>query len=99
MDMLILGWYVLATTGSVESLVAFGAIIWIGSILSPFLGMAGDRIGLRQLFLITRGIYAILAAALTVLTFTGALRPWHVFVIMGIAGLLRPSDQGIRNLL
>jgi predicted MFS family arabinose efflux permease len=98
-DMLILGWYVLATTGSVEQLVAFGAIIWVGSAFSPFLGMTGDRIGLRALLCITRAIYALLAAILTVLTFTEALRPWHVFVVMGIAGLIRPSDQAIRNLL
>ena len=97
--MLILGWYVLTTTGSVEQLVAFGAIIWIGSILSPFLGMAGDRIGLRALLCITRGIYAVFAATITVLTLSGALEPWHVFAIMGVAGLLRPSDQAIRNLL
>ena len=97
--MLILGWYVLATTGSVEQLVAFGAIIWMGSILSPFLGMAADRIGLRELLCITRGLYALCAATLTVLTLSGALKPWHVFVIMGFAGLLRPSDQGLRNLL
>jgi len=97
--MLILGWYILATTGSVEQLVAFGAIIWIGALFSPFLGMAGDRIGLRALLCITRAIYALLAATLTVLTLTEALRPWHVFAIMGVAGLIRPSDQAIRNLL
>ena len=98
-DMLILGWYILATTGSVEQLVAFGAIIWIGSLFSPFLGMAGDRIGLRALLCITRSIYAVLALTLMILTLTEALRPWHVFVVMGLAGLLRPSDQAIRNLL
>lgn len=97
--MLILGWYILATTGSVEQLVAFGAIIWVGSAFSPFLGMAGDRIGLRALLCITRALYAVLACTLTILTLSEALRPWHVFVIMGIAGLIRPSDQAIRNLL
>ena len=98
-DMLILGWYILATTGSVEQLVAFGAIIWVGSVFSPFLGMTGDRIGLRALLCITRAIYAVLAGTLTVLTLSETLRPWHVFVVMGIAGLIRPSDQAIRNLL
>ena len=97
--MLILGWYILATTGSVEQLVAFGAIIWVGSLFSPFLGMAGDRIGLRALLCITRSVYALLALTLMILTLTEAVRPWHVFAIMGIAGLLRPSDQAIRNLL
>jgi len=99
MEALILGWYVLTATGSVEWLVAFGALMWAGAVLAPFLGMAGDRIGLRTLLCLTRGGYALLAAILTLLILTGRLEPWHVFVVYGIAGLMRPSDQAIRNVL
>jgi len=99
MEALILGWYILTATGSVEWLVAFGALQWAGAVFAPFLGMAGDRIGLRRLLCTTRGGYALLAAILTVLILTGLLEPWHVFVIYGIAGLARPSDQAIRNVL
>ncbi len=99
MEALILGWYILTATGSVEQLVVFGALAWLGSLFSPFFGIAGDRIGLRALLCITRGTYALLAAALTVLTFSGALAPWHVFVISALAGLLRPSDMAMRNVL
>jgi hypothetical protein len=88
MEALILGWYILATTGSVQQLVAVAA-----------LALLGDRIGHRSLLLITRGAYAGFAALLTVLTLAGVLVPWHVFVIAALAGLMRPSDMMIRNVL
>ena len=99
MEALILGWYILTTTGSVEWLVAFGALMWVGAMLAPFLGIAGDRIGQRTLMCLTRGGYALLAAILTLLIVAKALEPWHVFVVYGIAGIVRPSDQAIRNVL
>src|SRR3954469_1016537 len=67
MEALILGWYVLAATGSVQQLVVFGALAWIGSLLSPFFGLAGDRLSFRTLLCATRGTYALLAATITVL--------------------------------
>ncbi len=99
MEALILGWYILTATGSVTWLVAFGALMWSGSVFAPFLGIVGDRIGLRALLCLTRGGYALLAAILTTLILADALQPWHVFVIYGIAGLVRPSDQALRNVL
>lgn len=99
MEALILGWFVLSTTGSVEQLVLVAALAWLGSLFSPFFGVAGDRIGLRTLLCITRGAYAVLAAGLATLTLTGALEPWHVFAIAAVAGLMRPSDMAMRNVL
>jgi hypothetical protein len=99
MEALILGWYVLTVTGSVQQLVVFGALAWLGSLFSPFFGVAGDRIGVRTLFCITRGAYALLAALLAVLTLSGLLVPWHVLAIAAIAGLMRPSDMVMRHVL
>src|SRR3954463_439341 len=99
MEALILGWYILTATGSVEWLVAFGALMWFGALLAPFLGMAGDRVGRRRLLCLTRGGYALLAAILTFLIVAEALEPWHVFAVYGVAGLARPSDQALRNVL
>src|SRR4051812_10508880 len=99
MEVLILGWYILTATGSVEQLVLFGALGWIGALFSPFFGMAGDRFGFRVLLCATRAIYALLALVLTVLIWTGALVPWHVIVIAAISGLVRPSDQVMRTIL
>ena len=99
MEALILGWFVLVTTGSVEKLVLVAALAWLGSLFSPFFGVAGDRIGLRALLCITRGAYALLAAVLAALTLAGRLETWHVFVIAALAGLMRPSDMAMRNVL
>jgi hypothetical protein len=99
MEALILGWYILSTTGSVQQLVAMAALAWLGSLFSPFFGIVGDRLGHRTLLCITRGAYAAFAAALTVLTLSKTLEPWHVFVIAALTGLLRPSDMMMRNVL
>ncbi len=99
MEALILGWYVLTATGSVQQLVIFGALAWLGSVFSPFFGIAGDRIGLRTLLCATRGAYALQAAVLMVLILTDTLAPWHVFAIAALAGLMRPSDVAMRMVL
>jgi len=100
MELLILGWYVLVATGSVQHLVAFGALAWMGTLFSPFfLGPLGDRIGIRALICATRGLYAVLALIMTALTLSDALAPWHVFTVAAIAGLVKPSDMGMRYVL
>jgi hypothetical protein len=99
MEALILGWYVLATTGSVQLLVVVGALAWLGSLFSPFFGIVGDRIGVRRLLCVTRGGYALLAALLAWLTLSGRLEPWHVLAVAGMAGLMKPSDMAMRHVL
>src|SRR5262245_12109312 len=99
MEALILGWYVLSTTGSVQQLVALAAVAWLGSLFSPFFGLAGDRLGHRTVLFVTRGIYALLAALVAGLILADALQPWHVFAVSTIAGLMRPSDLVMRSVL
>src|SRR5882672_5189170 len=99
MEALILGWYVLSATGSVQQLATLAALAWLGSLFSPFFGLAGDRIGHRAVLCITRSVYALLSAVMTALTLTGSLEPWHVFAIAAIAVLLRPSDMVMRSVL
>jgi MFS family permease len=99
MENLILGWYILAETGSVLLLTLFGSLQYFGTLIAPMFGMAGDRIGHRIVLCSMRAIYTILALAVMALAFTGALRPLHVFIIAVIAGLIRPSDLAMRSAL
>ena len=62
METLILGWYVLVETGSVTMLTLFGALQFVGTLLSPLIGMLGDRLGHRNVLCCMRAIYALLAA-------------------------------------
>ena len=96
MEVLILGWYVLVESDSVLLLVVFGALQYVGSIVSPLFGVAGDRIGYRRLFLITRSIYACLAILLGVVAALGVMNPLIVLVVAGISGMIKPSDIMMR---
>ena len=75
MENLILGWYVLVETGSVLLLTIFGSLQYVGTLIAPLLGMAGDRVGHRLVLCMMRACYATLATLLMVLAFTDVLRP------------------------
>ena len=99
METLILGWYVLVQTGSVLLLTAFGALQFIGTLASPLLGTLGDRLGLRRVLASMRFAYAALSGVILLLAASGQLSPWAVMAVAGVAGLLRPSDIGMRTAL
>jgi MFS family permease len=99
METLILGWYVLVETGSVLLLTLFAALTYVGTLIAPMFGVAGDRIGHRNLLAAMRATYVALAATLMILAFTGTLSPVYVFVVAAMMGLVRPSDLGVRGAL
>ena len=99
MEMLILGWYVLVTTGSVLWLTAIGAMNYGGTLLAPAFGLVGDRIGHRNLLCLMRATYAALAGTLLFLFATDQATIVAVFIIAGLLGLVRPSDIGVRSAL
>jgi predicted MFS family arabinose efflux permease len=99
MEGVILGWFVLVSTGSVLALAVFGSLQFLGTLVSPLFGMAGDRIGNRNLLCLMRATYLAIAAALAVLFLSGHAVPWAVFVLATVVGLVRPSDITLRNIL
>jgi hypothetical protein len=99
MENLVLGWYILVETGSVLALTLFWALLYLGTLLAPVFGMIGDRFGHRAVLCGMRAAYAILGASVAALALAGELRPAYVFVIAALSGLIRPSDQGMRNAL
>jgi predicted MFS family arabinose efflux permease len=99
MEVLILGWYILTETGSVLLLTIFSSLQYSGTLIAPMFGMAGDRFGHRNVLCAMRLCYAVLAASLMVLAFTGAMRPLYVMLIASVNGLIRPSDLAMRQAL
>jgi len=99
MEGVILGWFVLVSTGSVLALAVFGSLQFLGTLISPLFGMAGDRIGNRNLLCLMRASYAVMAGLLMLLFLTGQAAPAPVFVLATLMGLVRPSDITLRNLL
>src|SRR5581483_5019754 len=97
METLILGWYVLVETNSVVMLTVFGALLYVGTLIAPLLGVMSDRIGHRNLLSGMRVAYAAVAGTLTVLAFAGWLSPLLVCCLAALTGLVRPSDMGLRG--
>jgi hypothetical protein len=99
MENLVLGWYILVETGSVLALTLFWALLYLGTLLAPIFGLLGDRFSHRAVLCGMRAAYAVLGSVVAVLALTGSLRPAYVMIIAGVSGLIRPSDQGMRNAL
>ena len=99
METLILGWFILVATGSPLMLSVFAALNFGGTLLSPFFGVLADRVDRRNFLICLRLVYTMLALLIMILGFGGEIQPWHVFVIAGLAGLVRPSDLVARNTL
>lgn len=99
MEGVILGWFVLVSTGSVLALAVFASLQFLGTLISPLFGMAGDRIGNRNLICLMRSTYIVAAAILAALFLTDHATPVAVFVVGTVMGLVRPSDITLRNLL
>jgi Na+/melibiose symporter-like transporter len=99
MEGVILGWFVLVSTGSVTALAVFGSLQFLGTLVSPFFGMAGDRIGNRNVLCLMRITYAGVAFCLMLLFLSRLATPVPVFLLAAVMGLVRPSDITLRNLL
>ena len=99
METLILGWYVLVETGSVVLLTLFGSLMYVGTLVSPVVGMLGDRLGLGRVLGALRLSYTAFACVILVAAFTGQLHPTLVLLMAGLAGVVRPSDIGMRSAL
>ncbi len=99
MEGIILSWYVIVETGSVLLLTLYGALQYVGTLLSPLFGVLGDRIGHRNLLCIMRAGYCAFATTTMTLALTGVIRPGFVIVVAGCMGLVRSSDLVMRNAL
>ncbi len=99
MEILILGWYILVQTGSVLLLTVYGALLYLGTLVAPVFGLAGDRFGHRNVLCSMRAIYTCLATLLSVLSLRHDVSPLIVFCIAAVSGLIRPSDLAMRNAL
>lgn len=99
MENVLLGWYIVVQTRSVLLVTLFGSMQFLGTLIAPFFGLAGDRLGQRRVVCLIRSCFVVLSSAGALMTLTDSLTPTLVLAMAGLGGLVRPSDTGIRNVL
>ncbi len=98
MQRLAQAWLVLNLTNSPFAL---GTVITLQflplSILSLFGGVLADRIPKRRLLITTQSVAAVQALIIAVLTSTGLIQLWHVYVLALMLGLTNAFDNPARQ--
>ncbi len=63
----------------------------------PWTGLAADYFDQRKLMLVTQALMGLLALALGVLTITGVVQLWHVYVFAFLFGTVAAFDAPVRQ--
>ena len=91
-------WLVYRLTGST---VLLGLISFSGQIpvflLAPIGGAIADKYNRQRILQITQATAMILATLLTILTLTGMIEVWHIFVLSALLGLTNAFDIPTRQ--
>ncbi len=66
-------------------------------LLLPLTGMAADRLDRRKLLLVTQGTMGLLALGLAILTITGLVQLWHVYLFAFLLGCASAFDAPARQ--
>jgi len=66
-------------------------------LLLPWSGLAADRFNQRKLLMLTQASMGVLAAALGILTISGHVRLWHVYVFAFVFGAAAALDAPVRQ--
>jgi MFS family permease len=95
-----LAWLVYRTTGSVFLL---GVVNFANQgpilVVAPLAGLMADRFDRRRLLIITQTLAALQAAALAMLTLSGAIQPWHIVTLAVFYGITMGFDAPVRHSL
>ena len=66
-------------------------------LLLPWSGLAADRFNQRKLLMLTQASMGVLAAALGILTISGYVQLWHVYVFAFVFGAAAALDAPVRQ--
>jgi MFS family permease len=91
-------WLVLQLTGSATAL---GLVIALQTLptllLGPYGGVVADRVDKRRLMICLQSMMGVLALVLGLLTITGTVRLWHVYLLAFLLGLNNSFENPARQ--
>ena len=99
MEFLVLVWFVATRTDSAFLVTVYGALRFTGTLFAPFYGIIVDRYDRLTLLRISRIIFTVIALIIAALSFLSLIQIWHIFVLTGVAGMVRAFDNVTRQTL
>ena len=91
-------WLVLELTGSPTWVgITFAVQTLPVLLVGPYGGLVADRTDKRRLIIVLQVLMGVLAAALAVLTISGAVQLWHVLVLAGLLGTADAFEKPTRQ--
>jgi MFS family permease len=66
-------------------------------VLAPWSGLVADRFDKRKIMLVTQSLLAVTALALALLTLSGTVVLWHVYVLAFVQGIATAVDNPARQ--
>jgi MFS family permease len=92
------GWLVLRVTGSAIDLGVTVALQFLPFLLfGPWGGVVADRFDKRQVLVATQSLFAVQALVLGLLTLTGVVQIWMVWVLAFLMGVVNVVDNPTRQ--
>ncbi|WP_218027320.1 MFS transporter [Nocardia vaccinii] len=91
-------WLVLSLTGSAFDVGITTAMQFLPMLLfGLYGGVIADRFRKRRLLILTQAVMGLLAAILAILTLTGAVHVWHVYLLALLLGMVTVVDNPTRQ--
>ncbi|HEY8295039.1 MAG TPA: MFS transporter [Micrococcaceae bacterium] len=91
-------WLVLQVSGSVAAVGVTVALQFLPAlVLGPWGGVLADRLPKRAILLVTQSVAGVLAAVLAVLSLSGAITVWQIYLVALVLGLVTVVDQPARQ--
>jgi MFS family permease len=98
MQSIALSWLIYRLTNSSLALGAVGFVSQLPLfVLAPLAGVLADRLNLHRVLIATQTLAMLQALTLSVLSLTGIVEVWHVFVLSLVIGLVNAMDMPARQ--
>ncbi|PZC43732.1 MAG: MFS family permease [Chloroflexi bacterium] len=97
MELIVLSWLILEISSSPLLVGLYGALRFMGTIMSPIFGVAVDKFDRKMLLVLIRGSFALNGIVILCITFAGVLTTTAILIMAGFLGLSKTFDMVIRQ--
>ena len=97
MELIVLSWLILEISSSPLLVGIYGALRFMGTIMSPVFGVLVDKFDRKMLLVLIRGSFALNGIIILCITFAGILTTTAILIMAGFLGLSKTFDMVIRQ--